>query len=60
MAIHSQHVNVSGVLPKQDGKSAAFSKIKPAFSTGASGKTQTRDRSGGVKKARIHPNSEGI
>ena len=34
---------------------------KPAFPTmGAPGKTQSRDRSGGVRKVKQHPKSDGI
>jgi hypothetical protein len=33
--------------------------LKPGFKTGAPGKTQ-KDRSGGVKKAKIYPDSDGL
>lgn len=36
-------------------------RIKPAFPTmGVPGPTQPRDRSLGVKRAKIHPHSEGL
>lgn len=36
-------------------------KMKPAFpSMGAAGKTQPKNRSGGVKKAKVYPHSDGL
>ena len=47
--------------PKATGgsKSAPAFKEKPGFITGAPGKTQ-KDRSGGVKRAKEYPGSDGI
>lgn len=33
---------------------------KPGFSTGVPGKTQAKDRSGGVKKLKVRPAGEGL
>lgn len=33
---------------------------KPGFNTGVPGKTQPKDRSAGVSRAKIHPKSEGL
>lgn len=42
------------------GKMAGMNE-KPAFpGMGAPGKTQGKDRSGGVKKARVYPYSDGL
>lgn len=41
------------------GGSMAF-REKPGFKTGAPGKTQSKDRSGGVKRATVSPSSEGL
>lgn len=34
--------------------------MKPGFATGVPGKTQPKDRSGGVKRAKVRPASEGL
>ena len=34
--------------------------VKPGFNVGVPGKTQSKDRSGGVKRAPTHPKSEGL
>ena len=51
------------VAPPPTGKrkksSDAFP-VKPGFSTGAPGKKQPSDRSGGVTRAKVYPNSDGI
>lgn len=41
------------------GKTAPF-KQKPGFATGAPGKTQSKDRSGGVQRVKHHPNFDGL
>jgi hypothetical protein len=35
-------------------------KVKPGFNTGVPGKTQSKDRSGGVKRAKVRPAEEGL
>lgn len=35
-------------------------KEKPGFSTGVPGKKQPKDRSNGVKRAPVYPDSEGL
>lgn len=35
-------------------------KEKPGFDTGLPGKTQPKDRSNGIQRAKIHPKSEGL
>ena len=35
-------------------------KEKPGFNTGVPGKTQPKDRSNGIKRLKIHPQSEGL
>jgi len=35
-------------------------KEKPGFNTGVPGKTQSKDRSGGVKKLKVRPYEEGL
>ena len=35
-------------------------KEKPGFSTGVPGKKQSKDRSNGVKRLKVHPTSEGL
>lgn len=35
-------------------------KEKPGFNTGVPGKTQPKDRSNGIARAKIHPKSEGL
>lgn len=47
------------VTGKRGAKSASM-KEKTANWPGTPGKTQPRDRSGGVRKLRAHPKSEGI
>ena len=42
------------------GGSSMSIKEKPGFSTGVPGKTQSKDRSGGVKKLKTHADSEGL
>lgn len=44
---------------KGSGGAPAF-KEKPGFNTGVPGKTQSGNRSGGVKKCPTHPKSIGI
>lgn len=34
--------------------------MKPGFNTGAPGKKQPGDRSGGVTRAKVYPNSDGL
>ena len=34
--------------------------VKPGFNTGSFGKKQPSDRSGGVTRAKVYPNSEGL
>jgi hypothetical protein len=41
------------------GKSAGMS-MKPGFNTSAPGKSQPKDRSGGVKKIKAYPSSDGL
>lgn len=33
---------------------------KPGFNTGVPGKTQPKDRSNGIKRAPVYPDSEGL
>lgn len=33
---------------------------KPGFNTGTPGKTQSKDRSNGIKRAPVYPDSEGL
>ena len=40
--------------------SAPSFKEKPGFNTGVPGKTQPKDRSGGVKRAKVRPHEEGL
>lgn len=41
------------------GKTAAM-KEKAGFNTGAPGKTQSKDRSAGVKRIKAYPSSDGL
>ena len=34
--------------------------VKPAFNTGSPGEKQPGDRSGGVKRCKVYPNSDGL
>lgn len=44
---------------QRGGPSPAF-KQKPGFATSAPGKTQPKDRSGGVKRIKAYPSSDGL
>lgn len=44
---------------KRAGKTASFP-MKPGFNTGSFGKKQPSDRSGGVQRLKIYPNSDGL
>ncbi len=44
---------------KRKGGSSGFP-VKPGFKTGAPGKKQPGNRSGGVTRAPVYPNSDGL
>lgn len=44
----------------QRGGASPGLKMKPGFATGVPGKTQPKDRSGGVKRAKVRPADEGL
>ena len=48
-----------GMRAKPANVSTSF-KEKPGFNTGVPGKTQPKDRSNGIKRLKIHPQSEGL
>lgn len=48
----------SGYMPKGGGSPGM--KEKPGFAIGAPGKTQSKDRSGGVKRIQQSPKTEGL
>lgn len=56
---HNTMPKGQGPRPKSPAKDPGF-REKPGFSTGVPGKKQPRDRSAGVKRAKIHPTSEGL
>lgn len=46
--------------PQGSGGTSASFKEKPGFATGVPGKTQSKDRSGGVKRVKTSPKTEGL
>lgn len=49
-----------GADPSSPYGSAPSFQQKPGFKTGVPGKTQSKDRSGGVKRAKTSPDTEGL
>ena len=49
-----------GVDLNQGGSRTMPFKEKPGFNTGVPGKTQPKDRSGGVKRAPVQPDGQGL
>lgn len=47
-------------VTKRAGGKAPSLNLKPGFRTGAPGKKQSKDRSGGVKRAKNYPDSDGL
>jgi hypothetical protein len=45
---------------QKGGKATTTLGLKPGFKTSAPGKKQSKDRSGGVKRAKIYPDSDGL
>ena len=48
-----------GMRAKPANVSTSFNE-KPGFNTGVPGKTQPKDRSNGIKRLKIHSQSEGL
>lgn len=49
-----------GANPRASGGKSASMNEKPGFATGAPGKKQSKDRSGGVKRAKVYAGSDGL
>lgn len=44
----------------QPGSKSTGMSVKPGFNTSAPGKTQSKDRSAGVKRIKAYPSSDGL